>query len=349
MTQPSLNSELHRILKHYFEDLGAVMREAGQGEDYARLLDDIGLGEEDFRELTGRLSYENYLSALGRLDKEGRIPGLGLRLGARKRHGTFGLSGFNMLTQGTLGQANRFASDYFEFCWGHFLRLQVAVEGEWAIARYEPSPPSLASHVTLIEQALVTGIRMISEVLPDLDWSSCRGLLAFPAPEHAGLYPQFLPFPCDFDQPFNGWRFPAAWADRSLLLADEDVKQFCELRFKAMLEEEFGRTHLQRQIRRILMDSDLDSPPGVREIARRLELSEQALRASLAREGASFRAILNEVVLERAKQLLQDPRLSIKEIAFQLGYAQPPSFHRAFTKAMGQTPEQFRMQAKDKG
>jgi len=214
MTQPSLKNELHRILKHYFEDLEAVLREAGLGEHYGSLLAELSLGPEDFREVTGSLSYESYLSALGRLDAEGQIPGLGLKLGARKRHGTFGLSGFNMLTQGTLGQANRFAADYFEFCWGHFLRLRVSVEGDLATARYEPSPPSLATHVTLIEQALVTGIRMISEVLPDLDWSLCRGLLAFSAPEHAGLYGQYLPFPCEFDQPFNGWRFPAACVSR---------------------------------------------------------------------------------------------------------------------------------------
>lgn len=342
MPQPSLQTELHRILVHYFEDLEAVMREGGQGAAYGELLGALGLDAPDFREPTGRLSFEKYLAALLRVEGGGRIPGLGLKLGTRKRYGTFGLPGISVLTQCTLGQVNQAAVDGYEFCWGHFLRLQVRIEGEWAVSRYEASPPSLALCVPLIEQATATGIRLISEAIPGQDWSVCRARFAFPAPIYAHLYRRFLPFPCEFGQPANELWIPAAWMTLPSALAEESVQAFCTARLQGMFEEEFGRSYLERQIRRILRDAAPDRLPDQAEVARRLELSERSLRAALSREGASFRAIQNEVTLEHARRLLSDPRLSVKEVAFALGFAQPPSFSRAFLKATGESPEHYR-------
>jgi len=341
MSQPSLNSQIQRILKHYFEDLEAVLLEAGHGAAYRSVLAGLDLNPEG----PGDLSYDNYLAALQLLARQALIPGLGLRLGDRKRHGTFGLSGLNMLTQPTLGQANRFAAESFHLCWGPFLSLHLAMEGAWAIARYEASPAPLAMDTAVLEQALVTGIRMIGELLPDLDWSACRGHFAFPAPAHAALYARYLPFPCSFGQPFNGWRFPATWIERAPLMADEDVKRFCELRFRTMLEEGAAPDALGPRIRRILAEADPANPPGAEAIARRLALPVRVVRDRLAEEGTSLRTLLNEVLMDKARELLADPRLSVKEIAFRLGYAQPPSFHRAFAKSVGQTPKQFQARA----
>ena len=341
MTPPSMKSQCHLILRHYFEDLETVLRDAGLGAEYRPLLADHGLSPEVFEASQEGLSYGTYLAVLHSLDQKGWLPGLGLRLGDRKRHGTFGLTGLNMLTQGTLGQANSFAAESFEFCWGQFLSLKFSVEGDWAFARYEPSRAALAQDVALIEQALVTGIRMVGELLPDLDWSPCRGLFAYPAPAHADLYPRYLPFPCAFDQPFNGWRVPAAWAERAPRMADEDVRHFCELRFRAMVEEGSGPDGLARQIRRILADAEPACPPGAQEIAHRLNLPLKVVQEKLTADGTSMRAILNDILMDKARQLLADPRLSAKEVAFRLGYAQPPSFHRAFVRNMGQTPKQY--------
>lgn len=46
--------------------------------------------------------------------------------------------------------------------------------------------------------------------------------------------------------------------------------------------------------------------------------------------------------IERARQLLADPALSITEIAFAVGYETPSSFAAAFRKVMSTTPTHFR-------
>jgi AraC-like DNA-binding protein len=60
------------------------------------------------------------------------------------------------------------------------------------------------------------------------------------------------------------------------------------------------------------------------------------------RESTSVRDILNDVRHESACALLQDPSLSVGDVAFFLQYSEPAAFHRAFRRWTGQTPREFR-------
>ncbi|HWI61024.1 MAG TPA: response regulator [Symbiobacteriaceae bacterium] len=51
---------------------------------------------------------------------------------------------------------------------------------------------------------------------------------------------------------------------------------------------------------------------------------------------------LTAVRVEKAKQLLADPAVSIKEACFSVGYNDPNYFSRVFKKVTGQTPTEFR-------
>ncbi|MBP1629033.1 MAG: putative AraC family transcriptional regulator [Holophagaceae bacterium] len=340
----TLQAERHRVLRYYFEDLATVMGEESLAFSYADLIARLGLCSEDLDETPGRLSFDHYLSALRILEEEARIPALGARLGLLKRCSTFGFAGLVFLTQSTMSQASQFGHDAFELCFGHYLRLSFSLDDTWMISHYEASPPSLAQNVSLIEQAVMTGVRVQSEVLPRVDWSACEARFAFKAPAYADQYAKYIPFTCTFEQPFNELRVPRPWGDIPSPMADEGVRHFCEERLKARLKEEFRHSYLERQIRRILTDAPSDLLPKLPEIAALLEMPERSLRAKLAMEGTSFRAIQNSLMIDRAKQLLAEPGLSIKEIAFSLGFAEPPCFNRAFLKATGLAPERYRSQ-----
>jgi AraC family transcriptional regulator len=46
--------------------------------------------------------------------------------------------------------------------------------------------------------------------------------------------------------------------------------------------------------------------------------------------------------IERARELLRDPRMPVTEVALSVGYQTPSSFSAAFRKAVGATPREFR-------
>mgnify|MGYP003241293883 CR=1 FL=1 len=58
----------------------------------------------------------------------------------------------------------------------------------------------------------------------------------------------------------------------------------------------------------------------------------------------SFIGYLTEYRLERAKQLLADVRINVKDISVNVGYRDSNYFTKVFKRAMGSTPTEYRME-----
>lgn len=87
-----------------------------------------------------------------------------------------------------------------------------------------------------------------------------------------------------------------------------------------------------------------DGFPSVVDTACALGVSERTLRRQLSREGQSFRQLLDQARMEKAKQWLLESVLPVELLARQLGYGEPASFIRAFRRWTGTTPAAFRRQ-----
>ena len=83
-------------------------------------------------------------------------------------------------------------------------------------------------------------------------------------------------------------------------------------------------------------------PPGRAEVARQLAMSERNLTRQLAVEGSTYAGLLADVQEERARNFLRKGHLSISEIGYRLGYAEPAAFTRAFTRWTGVSPLKWR-------
>lgn len=97
-----------------------------------------------------------------------------------------------------------------------------------------------------------------------------------------------------------------------------------------------------RRLRARIETDDLP-PPNLSELAGLTGLSvRQLMRAYVAETGQSLGRHIQQVNIDRAKKMLLDPANSIKQIAFQLGFAAPGSFSQAFHLATGTRPSDFR-------
>lgn len=56
----------------------------------------------------------------------------------------------------------------------------------------------------------------------------------------------------------------------------------------------------------------------------------------------NFRQYINTLRIDRARTLLRNPTYSISQIAYQCGYGNQQTFHRAFLSQCGMTPNAFR-------
>jgi AraC family transcriptional regulator len=88
--------------------------------------------------------------------------------------------------------------------------------------------------------------------------------------------------------------------------------------------------------------NDISHPPQLAELARLCNLSvRQLTRSFRASQGCSISTFIANYRLEQAKRLLGTD-LSVKAIAYSLGFSSPSSFCCAFRRSTGRTPMQFR-------
>lgn len=105
------------------------------------------------------------------------------------------------------------------------------------------------------------------------------------------------------------------------------------------------RAQLARQILRRIETDFADPELSAGGVAADLGISLRTLQALLAGSGTSFVQELTATRLDRASDMLSDPRgrgLSVGEIAFRCGFLDPGYFARAFRKRFGTSPSEWR-------
>jgi AraC-like DNA-binding protein len=74
------------------------------------------------------------------------------------------------------------------------------------------------------------------------------------------------------------------------------------------------------------------------QVARAMGCSRQTLYRRLKAEGITFEALLDDLRRRLALRLVREPGLSVKAIAYRLGFSEPAAFSRAFKRWTGRAP-----------
>lgn len=127
---------------------------------------------------------------------------------------------------------------------------------------------------------------------------------------------------------------------RPLAMADPRALQMAEARCAELLRHITQGDNLGDWVRMMLREA-ADGQPRLEELARILNLSPRTLERRLEAEGQGFRDLARRARHERACELLRAGRLSVTQIAYQLGYADVANFTRAFRREAGLPPSAF--------
>ena len=93
---------------------------------------------------------------------------------------------------------------------------------------------------------------------------------------------------------------------------------------------------------RRLVETYLPYNPTLEMLSRLTGISRRSLQRFLESRGTSFSRLVEQVMLNRAIELLGDARLPLKEVAQELGYSEPAHFSRAFRRMTGLVPSTYR-------
>jgi AraC-like DNA-binding protein len=301
------------------------------------LLGGAGLDASELAEPQARLSFETYLSVIGRARSLTGEPGLGFCWGLRMRLSAFGYLGFAAMSAATL----RGAIDLFV----QFTPLISTATG----LRLEIDGPT--SVLTLVENAdfgsvrdvvvlaRLTGLWRIAQLITGRDLDATAEI-GFPEPRYHARFAHMIPR-VRYGQGQTRAFIKTAALDTPLVMADATALDLARKQCELQLETLSSGGRLVRSVRRLLWDREggVRSP---REVAKAVHMSPRTLRRKLALHGSSLSSLLGAERRDRAVSLLRSSELSIEEMSERLGYGSVQNFTRAFRQWTGETPAAFR-------
>lgn len=312
------------------------------GLDTTSGLKNTGLSADDLKTSTTQVTIEQEIRAIENFVQLSPMKaGLGVAVGKQMHVNAFGIWGFAILTSPTLRAAIETAIQYEELS---FVIADMALRETNGEARLEfemwELPP--ATHGFILERHSCVAITFVRELIQEPDFQGFRIETTTEDPDYSRLLSGLLTVGVIGGAPRNALTFPADLLDRPLPKSDPVTLQYCLDQCKTLVEQIDGALPpWSKRVRDAVID-DLGSELKIEEIAEKLSVTERTLRRRLTDEGTSFRELYSDARLTIARELLEAAGLNVETVSWRVGYAEPASFVRAFSKKFGKTPGQIR-------
>lgn len=254
------------------------------------------------------------------------------------RVGTFAMFCHATITATDLRQALRRACQFMNVMRDD-MRYCLTEQGEEAVLRLEfPQGEPPARY--FIESLIIILVRWASWMI-DAKILPSRVSLTAPPPTYAEEYNAMFPGQHYFSQAANYVAFPNRYLAMKVRQDPPSLVEFLKNAPGNLLHQYRNDVSLSGQVRRLIQarrppDMTLDA------VAQRLATSAPTLRRRLTEEGATFQQIKDQVRRDQAIYLLLHDNVPVHEIAEQVGYSEPSTFHRAFKKWTGISPGEYR-------
>ncbi|HEB28878.1 MAG TPA: AraC family transcriptional regulator, partial [Porticoccus sp.] len=140
----------------------------------------------------------------------------------------------------------------------------------------------------------------------------------------------------------NAVIYPATLSKQTIPQANPDLYLVLKRHIRELAEAEVEEQHLINFVRNNISRGINQGTATLEHIAAEINIEARTLQRRLKQEGTSFQQLVNEVRLSRGKYYLEKTRLSITDIALELGYAEASVFVRAFKRLTKLSPKQYR-------
>ena len=236
-------------------------------------------------------------------------------------------------------------------CFARFFRLIAdaislgidRVDGEYglslAMADGSPVPPV---YVDYVFAALV--IRIRAHIRPALQVR--RVELRQPAPSSPERYVEAFRAPVCFGAMADRLYFTAEEWSAPMDSADASLARLMEEHARILAQQTPREaSDFVADVRRAVA-SVIPAGGSAQDVARELNVSVRTLQRRLIAAGTTFRDVAEEVKGRLAREYLNDPTVSIVEVACLLGFSDQASFNRAFRRWTRDTPGRWRRRAR---
>lgn len=272
-----------------------------------------------------------------------RDPAIGYAFGLDTKPTSHGFLGYALLTCSTLREAVQLGERYMRLR-TNATRLKLIDKDDVVLVQLEENFELGPFRQFILESLTGSLVRIGEFLLGNNRMHDGEIWVDYDEPAYYQEWRDRLP-PIRFNMPCNQFCIAREMLDIPLALADPVASRTAIEQLErelAVLGQDEG-DDIATRVLAVLNDpltpfGDLDT------VARQLFISSRTLKRHLQQQGTTFQHLLDEVRMQHAQKLLLNSRLSIENIAQQIGYADAANFTRAFRRWTGLSPTAWRQQ-----
>jgi AraC-like DNA-binding protein len=318
--------------------IGAVERAGGNRD---RFLSVAGIEPRWIDEGTMRLALIDYLRVIDAALEVSEDPALGLHMGERARSFMFDVLGPLAEHAATMRESVDAMTRYSKLvAEGHEAELHEDGYGEDSVASIRfPSLRGDFPAVRLTAEFAMSALLQVVRMFAGEAAMPTQVHFAYETPAHAGEYQRIFGGVACFEKPNTQLQIPRAWLDKPQPYRSPELYAVLKTQADRSVDRLERDASLSQRVEQILATHS--TAPTLEGVARELGISARSLRRRMLTEGLSFTDLATRSRMRMAKRMLERPGASIQETAYELGFASPAAFHRAFKRWTGMTPKQY--------
>jgi AraC-like DNA-binding protein len=320
--------------------MGIVKSLEMDGLDCRTLFTELGLVYADLENPDARFPQDSMTRLWTRAVQLSGNPAVGLNMARVVRPASFSVAGYALMSSRTLKEGferlvkyQRIIADSAD------LSFKLLPEGYALI---------LTVHGDLLPPTRQSAEASLAFALAFCGWLTGRPLhprqvlIQGDQPKNVDPYKKFFHAPLTFNAAYDALVFEHADMEAPLRTADEAMAKLHD-RFAGEFLARFASNRVTHQARQVLCRLLPQGEPKREAVAQSLHLSQRTLQRRLQEEGTSFQTLLDDTRRELAEQYLAQPQMTLLEIAYLLGFADPSNFFRAFRRWFDETPGEYRV------
>lgn len=311
------------------------------GGDPEEVLFSAGIGAESLADGRNPLDLGAYVAMMEIAAKHTGNDNFGLDYGQRFTPEMLGLIGASVLASPNLGAALTALVELFpyhqqatETCLaydGQLVRLEYRIIDGDIIDRRQDAELTMGMFVNMLRRCLGNG------------WVPEEVHYEHPRPEHWRAHENAFNAPAEFGQRTNAIVFHRRSLD--VVMPAADLQRFSAVREELRNLARDGRQpDLMSRIRGEIRSRLSQGGSDLVRVSHALGIPRWTLQRRLGEIGMTFADTLDSVRRDMAWRYLNQPHLSITDIAFLLGYSELSVFSRACRRWYGVSPQQYRAQ-----
>lgn len=198
----------------------------------------------------------------------------------------------------------------------------------------------------LSNEQTIVAITQISREVSSLPFSPLAVYFKHPSPGDLSAHERFFGCPVLYDADRDAMEISEEQLQTPNKLGDPGLSQFFDAHLEQQLAELSDANGLEQRVRIQISQALSDGAPSVASIAERLGMSGRTLQRRLSEQNCAFQDLVDRARKDLAQKLLSQSDYAVAEVAFLTGFSEQSAFTRAFKRWSGDTPAQYRKEAR---